>query len=214
MNRSEKIDQLAAALYAAQRELRNPPKDAEASIPTKQGGRFTFRYTSLPALIDHIRPALDAVSLAVVQYPGAGGLFTVVTHSSGQWLELGPYPLNGYSFASLSGDDQAFGSSLTYGRRAMLCALFFVAGDDADPDSADLEPGGRPDPPRTAQTPAGKGEADAPGPDAGERSGSGAHPGIDHKLGPAGNPTYANQGVKQCRIAGCDYVEWPAGVKG
>jgi hypothetical protein len=50
------------------------------------------------------------------------------------------------------------------------------------------------------------------GPKEGVAPASSAHPGIEHKLGPAGNPEYAQQGVRMCRIKGCDYVEWPAGM--
>lgn len=129
MNHSEKLDELAASLYAAQREIKNPPKNTAGAI---RSGK-PLMYADLPTILDHVRPHLDAVSLAVVQEVRGDGLYTIVLHSSGQWLELGPYPLVG-------NDDQTRGGSVTYARRYALAALFRIAADDADPDAGTSSP--------------------------------------------------------------------------
>jgi hypothetical protein len=128
---SDKIDQVATSLYAVQRELRNPPPNARADIETKSGRTFGYDYLSLPKLIDVVREAFKAVSLAYVQeitQLGTGiGVTTRIMHGpSGQWVELGPLPV------PCAPDAQAVGSAITYGRRYALAAAVGIAADEDD----------------------------------------------------------------------------------
>jgi hypothetical protein len=128
MKASEKVDMVSASLFAVHRDLENPRKDAKGQAK----GNPNYRYLSLPALIDHLRPKLKDAQLFVTQEVAGGGgyveVLTIVHHFSGQWLEFGP------AFMPAPGDAQAVGSAITYCRRYALAAVFNLAAD-ADDDA-------------------------------------------------------------------------------
>jgi hypothetical protein len=130
MNSSEKLDEIAPALVAAQQSLKNPRADSKARVQTKQGGAYEYRYLSLPALLEAVRTALKSVGLSMVQEivgtPNGIGVTTRIVHLSGQWLETGPLVL------PASGGPQEYGSSITYGRRYSLAAALGLAADEDD----------------------------------------------------------------------------------
>lgn len=133
MNRSEKIEQVSASLFAVHRDLANPRKDAKGQVR----GKVNYRYLSLPALIDHLRPKLKEAQLYVTQEVAGGEnfvtVYTTVWHLSGQFIEFGP------AFMPASGDAQQVGSATSYCRRYALSAVFNLAADeDDDAASANL----------------------------------------------------------------------------
>lgn len=130
MKHSESIAKLAAALVAAQAELRAVGMDAV-------NPHFKARYASLDNIIETIRPTLARHSLAVVQgatlpesnAEGKVTGFTVETmliHQSGEWL------LSGVVMPLGKSDPQGAGAAITYGRRYGISALLSLATDEDD----------------------------------------------------------------------------------
>jgi len=126
MNTSDKIDQVSASLFAVQRDVELPKKDARGQVR----GRADYRYLSLPALIDHLKPHLKQAQLYVTQEltggPGYVEVTTTVWHFSGQRIDFGP------THVPAPNDPQGVGSAATYARRYALAAVFNLAADEDD----------------------------------------------------------------------------------
>lgn len=127
ITKSESINELATALSKFQGEVSNAHK------ATKGHG---YNYADLASILDLVKEPLAANGLAVVQMPywdsapNTVSVSTLVTHSSGQWIE------SHYSMAipenkrnSLA---QNIGSAITYSRRYALAAALGVAQTDDD----------------------------------------------------------------------------------
>jgi len=128
MNRSEQIDQLAAALAKAQAEMPHPA----LGEPVKAGS-YSYRYASLASVLSTVLPVLTKHGLSIAQSPGADErgptLTTLLLHISGQWLQTDPLTL-----PVSRADAQGFGSALSYMRRYSLMALLGVVGAEDDDD--------------------------------------------------------------------------------
>jgi hypothetical protein len=156
MMQSDSIDQLAAALAAAQIELVPVARDSTVST-----GTYTYAYASLAVVLEAVRPVLSRHGLAIIQIvvPRAepitsehvdfrrsrdgslielrrpaqslGSVRTMLAHTSGQWVAselpiLAPW-----------GDVQAIGAAVTYYRRISLKAIVGLAEvDDTDGEPA------------------------------------------------------------------------------
>lgn len=123
MNRSEQINELAAALAKAQGQMRPASKNTV-------NPHFRNRYADLASVVDALREPLSANGLSYTQLVGhaEGSVLveTVLMHSSGQWLssELALRPAKA--------DAQGVASAITYGRRYSLQAIAGLASDDDD----------------------------------------------------------------------------------
>ena len=139
MRTSEQINEIAAALAAAQGELSNVKKDTAG---------YGYKYATLDQIVDVARPVLakhgiawlQDVSSAVVDGVVVAYLKTRLIHSSGQWLESDviALPLEGGGKLSVA---QHFGSVSTYQRRYQLAPLLGIAAeadDDAPHGSSSL----------------------------------------------------------------------------
>lgn len=136
MQRSEQIDQLAAALATAQGQFANPARNREVDIKTQSGSSYKFRYATLDAIMDAVRKPMadNGLSLTHTLSNGDGKyrLVTTLMHKSGQWLE------SEQPIMTEKPGNQAFGSALTYGRRYAVTALLGICADeDDDANSAD-----------------------------------------------------------------------------
>ncbi|MDA8311458.1 MAG: ERF family protein [Actinomycetota bacterium] len=126
MRSSEQIDQLAAALAAAQAAFPPVKKDRTATVPTKTGGTYSYHYADLTDLLDAVRPVLTANGLAVVQGGTGERMVTRLVHTSGQWIESdGTLP-------ATQATPQGLGSAITYARRYWLSALLGIAAEEDD----------------------------------------------------------------------------------
>jgi len=127
VNRSDSINELAAALAKAQGEIGTASKDRE-------NPHFRSRYATLASVQDACRSALSRHGLSVVQLPGGEGqrveMTTVLMHSSGQWISCSG------TFIATKSDPQGMGSAITYARRYQLAAIVGVAPDDDDDGKA------------------------------------------------------------------------------
>jgi hypothetical protein len=131
MNKSENINELAAALAKAQGEFQNLEKNREVEVTMKSGGKYKFRYATFDEAVAMVRPVLSKNDLAVTQSlsindAGQVVVETMLLHSSGQWInqEIPIIPD--------SSSPQAVGSAATYGRRYGLSAMLSLASEDDD----------------------------------------------------------------------------------
>jgi len=123
MKTSEKIDLIAPALLAAQKEIGNATKNAK-------NPHFKNNYADLGAVIDAVKEPCNKNGIVILQSlsEGADGLHltTRLLHSSGQFVEdtaFTPLPKN---------DPQGVGSATTYLRRYSLVALLCITQADDD----------------------------------------------------------------------------------
>jgi len=130
MERSEEINQLAAALAQAQAGIGAARQSQKAVVPHKTGGSHEYRYASLADVWEVCRKPLADNGLAIVQCPetddGMMRLNTLLLHASGQWISS--LIIFGLSEAT----PQAIGSLITYGRRYALMAMVGIAPDEDD----------------------------------------------------------------------------------
>lgn len=123
MNSSPQINELATALAKAQGEITHAKKDAENPF-------FKSKYADLAAVLDVSRVPLSKNGLAVLQILKTENesvkLLTILTHSSGQWIES-EAPVK-----PVKPDPQSLGSAITYMRRYMFMAMVGIATEDDD----------------------------------------------------------------------------------
>lgn len=164
MKTSESIANIAAALAAAQGEIRNPPTDKEVTVVHKSGGRHSFRYATLPACYDAARAALSKHGIchmtAQIEIEGGIQITCRLIHKSGEWLESSmPLPHQA--------DPKLMAGNLTYYRRYLFNGLVGIAGDDDLDDDQASQPGDRghvpPGKPRSHSAPKPKEEPVEPG---------------------------------------------------
>lgn len=125
MEKSEQINELAAALAKAQSEIQNVAKD-------KAG--YGYKYADLASVLDIARPALSKNGIALIQSASYAdqsvSVTTTLAHQSGQWIGATiamPVQVGkGMSYA------QAIGSVITYARRYLLAAMVGIAQEDND----------------------------------------------------------------------------------
>ena len=139
MERSETINELAAALAAAQGKIENASKDSANPY-------FLSRYADLASIWDAIRGPLSAQGLAVVQPVRVDGssvtVTTLLAHSSGQWISSDLTMIAQRQLKDRGGwekldSPQAIGSCTTYARRYGLAAMVGVAPEDDDAEGAE-----------------------------------------------------------------------------
>lgn len=128
MNRSESINEIAAALAKAQAKI-------EGAVKGHINPAFRSKYADLGAVWDAIREPLTANGLAVMQQlttDEAGiSCTTLLTHASGQWIEFAPLTV-----PLAKRDGHGVGSAATYCRRYSLQAAVGIAPIDDDGNAA------------------------------------------------------------------------------
>lgn len=122
--------ELAAALAAAQAQFPAIVKDRVASIPTKSGSTYRFKYADLADVLAAVRPVLAAHGLSVMQMIHRRFLVTALLHTSGQRV------VSCADLMELPSDWKAYGAAATYLRRYSLSAMLGIAADD-DADAPD-----------------------------------------------------------------------------
>ena len=124
MNKSESIAALSAALSKAQGEMRGAVKDSANPF-------FKSRYADLASVIEAAREPLAKNGLAVIQLINeAGGVETVLTHSSGEWIS------STIQLTPKTNSPQDAGSCITYARRYSYAAIVGLAQVDDDAETA------------------------------------------------------------------------------
>ncbi len=100
---------------------------------TADTGTYSYKYASLPAILDKIRPVLNKYGWAMTQdvatENGLPCVRTMFTHDSGMVRSVGPLSMPAGNNA------QQIGSAITYARRYALVAALGLA-PDGDDDGA------------------------------------------------------------------------------
>lgn len=130
MNKSEQINELAAALSKAQGEFPAITKNRTVKVKTKTGGEYSFDYATLDHIIALVRPSLSKQGLTIqwgVGYPPANteahALVACLSHSSGQHVSTG-IPLGSW------GDEQELGRRITYYARYLVTGLLGICAEE------------------------------------------------------------------------------------
>ena len=134
MEMSESKNEIFKALNSFRTKLKQPKKD-------KTNPFFKSNYVDLSGVTKAIDEALEDTGLAFFQNPvktetpNQVGIKTIITHSSGQFIECDPFvaPVGGKH------DAQAFGSAKTYASRYSLATAFGVT-DSVDDDGNATQP--------------------------------------------------------------------------
>ena len=126
------------ALARAQDEMPEIPKRHQASIVTKSGASFSYRYAALEDITRVVRPVLARHGLSyawdVTHGDGALIVTCVLRHVDGHEERASfPVPIDGSARMSAA---QANGAALTYGRRQSLIAVLGLTTTDEDIDGA------------------------------------------------------------------------------
>lgn len=120
---------IRARLMDAMAEMYNPKKSETATVPTKGGGNYSYRYETLEQLLEIVRPALMAHGLGLTQgvrrIDGTWSLVTSVFDGEDS-LSLDERPMRDFPGA------QDAGSWETYMRRYALRSAFGLCGEDDD----------------------------------------------------------------------------------
>jgi hypothetical protein len=130
----EPINELATALAKAQADIQNPKFDSV-------NPHFKNKFASLAAVRNAIVPVFAKHGLSVLQNlttTADHGIAceTVLLHSSGQSMRLGPLTM-----PASKADAQGYGSAATYARRYALLGVAGVAGEpDDDGNGKDKAP--------------------------------------------------------------------------
>jgi len=137
LQQSEKINELTAALCAAQMEMTNPKKDCKNPY-------FKNEYAGLGSILDSCRKTFPKNGLAFTQpitmISDKPYLITTIMHTSGQWINsVAPI------LCKDPNDPQKMGSAITYMRRYALQALIGVTGDDDDDAQQAITPAKEPE---------------------------------------------------------------------
>lgn len=126
MKTSENIAEIAKALATAQGNFKNAEKDS-------MNPHLKNKYADFTSVWDAIRKPLSTQGIAVLQDVLSSDqgveIITKLIHSSGQWIEFGPFcvPLT-------KKDAQGIGSATSYGKRYALCAALGITSGENDDD--------------------------------------------------------------------------------
>ena len=124
--------ELFAALATAQAAIETPKKTKSV-----KAGAYSYSYADLASIREACREPLKAAGLAVVQSAttdddGRVVMTTLITHSSGQWMIIGPLKAT-----PDKATPQGVGSSITYLKRYAISAALNIATEDDDGASAE-----------------------------------------------------------------------------
>lgn len=128
MNKSDQINELAAALSAFQGEITNPAFSREVAV-NSQRGSYKFKYAELNEILNLVRPVMAKHGLSLVQSTSGDGVSVTVTttllHKSGQYLESAVPCARPEKM-------QELGSAITYLRRYSITGILGIAGEEDD----------------------------------------------------------------------------------
>lgn len=128
MNMSESIKNIAAAITKVQQELPAVPKDITNPITHS-------KYANLDSINKALLPVTSKNGIAVTQYPvssnGEIGCGTLLLHTSGEYIDYGPYMISMDKNKRMSAAQEG-GSTITYAKRYQLSAIFGIVSDDDD----------------------------------------------------------------------------------
>lgn len=134
MLHSETIGKVAAALVAAQADLKDVTRDKIAKVKTRGGDEYSYDYADLATVLEAVRPVLVKNKLAISQPPASGNgegdtgvvVETLLLHESGEYIG------SKLTMPCDPNSAQSMGSAITYGRRYGLTSLLGIATESDD----------------------------------------------------------------------------------
>ena len=128
MERSEQLNELAAALASFKSQCPKIKQESTVSVATKSGGSYKFKYADLATIDSVITIPLSGNGLSVTQLVEEPGVVTtMLLHKSGQFISTtSRMPMTGVT------DKQAIGGVITYLRRYALAAILGIVSDEDD----------------------------------------------------------------------------------
>ena len=128
MLKSDSTKELWAAFAKFRGQVKQPPKTADNPY-------FKSKYVNLEGVMQSVDAALPGTGLAYSQLvencDNGVSVSTLVTHSSGEWMLVGPLTL-----APTKRDPQGYGSAITYAKRYQLASAFGISSDVDDDANA------------------------------------------------------------------------------
>lgn len=128
MKTSPITENIFRALNEVTKEITNPKN-------SKVNPYFKSKYAPLSEILELVRPLLAVNGLSITQellsIDGKVGVSTLITHSSGEWVETEPF------YLTMEKDTaQGAGSCITYARRYSLSAILGISSEDDDDGNA------------------------------------------------------------------------------
>jgi hypothetical protein len=127
LNKSDGIQELAAALVLAHAEIKGVVKSATNPF-------FKSKYANLESVVDAVKEPLLKQGIVVIQglqdAENGVAIETMLLHKSGQWIS------STLRLPASKEDAQGYGSACTYGRRYGLMAICGVPAEDDDGNAA------------------------------------------------------------------------------
>jgi ERF superfamily. len=119
MKTSPITENIFRALNEVTKEITNPKN-------SKVNPYFKSKYAPLSEVLELVRPLLAVNGLSITQellsIDGKVGVSTLITHSSGEWVETEPF------YLTMEKDTaQGAGSCITYARRYSLSAILGIS---------------------------------------------------------------------------------------
>jgi hypothetical protein len=127
MERSPEIGELTKALSIAQGKIKGAKADSDNPF-------FKSKYADLESVWAAIRIPLSDNGLAVIQCVDDNKLVTILSHSSGQFVQ------SSYPLTPKDQSPQSIGSAVSYARRYSLAAMTGVYQVDDDAEAAQARP--------------------------------------------------------------------------
>lgn len=128
MQHSESVKELFGAISKFRAQVKQPAKTAKNPY-------FNAKYVTLEGVMQAVDAALPGTGLAYSQLAENGdngvSVSTLITHSSGEWMIVGPLTLN-----PTKRDPQGQGSAITYAKRYQLASAFGISSDIDDDGNA------------------------------------------------------------------------------
>lgn len=134
MKTSPITENIFRALNEVTKEITNPKNSKTVAVVTPKG-KFAYKYAPLSEVLELVRPLLSANGLSIMQelysVDNKVGVSTLITHTSGEWLETEPFYL-----ITEKDTAQGAGSGITYARRYALSAILGISSEDDDDGKA------------------------------------------------------------------------------
>ena len=129
----ELLAKISKAIVDIQNDMPHITLDESVKVTMKSGGTYSFKYASLPVIMDKIRPVLSKHRTAICQMLSGSELITRLVHESGEYVE---------STTTLPYRDQMSnqerGAVISYFRRYSIVGILgIVADEDDDANIAD-----------------------------------------------------------------------------
>jgi hypothetical protein len=134
MQHSDSTKELFEGFAKFRAQVKQPVKAADNPY-------FNSKYVTLEGVMQSIDTALPGTGLAYCQLvencQDGVSVSTLITHSSGEWMMVGPLTL-----APVERNPQGYGSAITYAKRYQLASVFGISGDVDDDGNAGTFGGG------------------------------------------------------------------------